>query len=58
MTKETEGSGLGLYIVKNIIRRHGGQIWADSELGRGTVFHITIPTDPRLIPQKEIRGNS
>ena len=57
LTKETTGSGLGLYIVKNIINRHGGQVWAESEIGRGSVFHFTLPTDPRLIPQREISVN-
>lgn len=54
MTKETAGSGLGLYIAKNVIKRHGGQIWADSVVDRGTTVHFTLPTDSRLIPQKEI----
>lgn len=49
-----DGSGLGLYITKNIVRRHGGDIWAESQLNRGSVFHITIPTDPTLIPPKEL----
>lgn len=53
MTKEADGYGLGLYIVKNIIRRHGGQVWAESEMGRGSIFHFTLPADSRLIPQKE-----
>lgn len=48
------GSGLGLYIAKNIIKRHGGEIWAESELNRGTVFYFTLPTDPNLIPAKEM----
>ncbi|HEY4496875.1 MAG TPA: ATP-binding protein [Candidatus Paceibacterota bacterium] len=51
---ETEGSGLGLYITKNIIMRHGGTIWAESTIGRGTSFHINLPTDPKLIPAKEV----
>lgn len=49
-----DGSGLGLYIARNIIQSHGGQIWAESELGRGSVFHFTLPTDPSLIPPREV----
>jgi len=54
MKHETEGSGLGLYITKNIIKRHGGTIWAESVIDRGTTFFFTLPTDPKLIPPKEI----
>lgn len=51
---QTEGSGLGLYITQNVIRAHGGTIWAESEIGRGTIFYFTLPTDPTLIPPKEV----
>jgi two-component system sensor histidine kinase VicK len=50
----TEGSGLGLYIAKNIIRSHGGKIWAESEVGRGTKITFTLPIDKSLIPKKEV----
>lgn len=50
----TEGTGLGLYITKNIINRHGGNIWLESEVGRGTKVYITLPTDPTLVPPKEV----
>jgi signal transduction histidine kinase len=37
------GSGLGLFIVKTIVERHGGRVWATSEVGRGTTIRIELP---------------
>lgn len=42
-SREAGGTGLGLSIVKHIIQAHGGQVAVDSELGRGTRFHFTLP---------------
>lgn len=40
---QTAGSGLGLFIAKNIIEKHGGKIWIESEEGKGTSVYFTIP---------------
>lgn len=40
---QPDGSGLGLFIVKTIIKDHGGQMWFESEENKGSTFHFTIP---------------
>ena len=52
---ETEGSGLGLFIVRNIVKNHGGDIRVESEENRGTKVIFTIPINKDLIPKKEER---
>jgi signal transduction histidine kinase len=40
------GMGLGLFICRGIAEQHGGRIWATSELGRGSTFHVLLPGEP------------
>ncbi len=42
----SDGNGLGLYIARNIVRNHGGDITVTSELNRGTTFFVTLPLAP------------
>jgi signal transduction histidine kinase len=52
------GSGLGLYISRGLIEQHGGDLWFESQEGKGTTFFVTLPLTPTQVAHTTEEGAS
>jgi two-component system sensor histidine kinase DctS len=55
-TKGSQGNGMGLWMVKHVVDRHGGSVKVESEMGKGTTFTIAWPRHAN--PRREQRSRA
>ncbi|HQB45291.1 MAG TPA: ATP-binding protein, partial [Polyangiaceae bacterium] len=50
--KQVRGSGIGLALVQHIASNHGGQVWVESTVGKGSSFLLTLPVRSQVSPSR------
>ena len=56
-TRQKGGTGLGLAIAKEIVDRHGGRLWFETEVGSGTAFHADFPLARTVVAERPTEGS-
>ncbi len=57
--RQYEGTGLGLALTRRFVRMHGGEVWLQSEVGKGSTFFFTLPyTDPIAPPEAQAQATA